>query len=79
MPGCLALRGARAVLTVRRASGAEIAALEAFQADPSLSMVRASTFEFYGRTEAPPNATVYFNGIDDGVGQILKYTVTEPA
>lgn len=61
------------------ASGAELAALEAFQADPSLLMVRASTFELYGRTEAPPNATVYFNGIDDGVGQILKYTVTEPA
>jgi hypothetical protein len=60
------------------ASGAEIAALEAFQADPALQAVRASTVEVYGACEPPPKATVYFRGTDEDVGMITKYTLVEP-
>jgi Protein of unknown function (DUF3182) len=60
------------------ASGAEIAALEAFRADPALQAVRARTVEIYGdAAEPPPGATVYFRGVDDKVGRILKYTLVE--
>jgi hypothetical protein len=62
------------------ASGAEIAALEAFRAEPALRVVRASTVESYGRSAAtpPPHATVYFRGIDERVGPITKYALVEP-
>jgi hypothetical protein len=60
------------------ASGAEIAALEAFRADCGLSAVRASTVEIYGDSDPPPHATVYFRGIDDEVGPMTKYAVVEP-
>ena len=60
------------------ASGAEIAALEAFRADPALRAVRASTVEIYGDSDPPPHATVYFRGIDDEVGPMTKYAVVEP-
>jgi hypothetical protein len=60
------------------ASGAEVAALEAFQADPSLSSIRASTYEYYGSSPIPSEAAVYFDGMDDEVGSMLKYTVVEP-
>ncbi|HEX2136153.1 MAG TPA: DUF3182 family protein [Microvirga sp.] len=61
------------------ASGAEVAALEAFRADPRLGAVRASTVEVYGRSESPPTkATVYFRGTDERVGLITKYAVVEP-
>ena len=60
------------------ASGAEIAALEAFRADPRLRAVRASTVEIYGESEPPPHATVYFRGVDEQVGPLTKYTVVEP-
>jgi hypothetical protein len=60
------------------ATGAEIAALEAFRADPGLQVVRASTFEIYGESQAPlPQATVYFRGTDERVGLLTKYTVVE--
>jgi len=59
------------------ASGAEIAALEAFRADPSLRAVRAATVEIYGETEPPPHATVYFCGRDEEVGPMTKYAVVE--
>jgi Protein of unknown function (DUF3182) len=60
------------------ATGAEIAALEAFRADPPLQVVRASTFEIYGESPAPPpHATVYFRGVDERVGLLSKYTVVE--
>jgi hypothetical protein len=60
------------------ATGAEIAALEAFQADPGLKVVRASTFEIYGRSSPPPpNASVYFRGVDERIGPLTKYTVVE--
>jgi Protein of unknown function (DUF3182) len=60
------------------ASGAEIAALEAFRADPDLRSVHASTVEVYGDGAEPPaGAMVYFRGIDDKVGAILKYALVE--
>jgi Protein of unknown function (DUF3182) len=60
------------------ASGAEVAALEAFRAEPALQTVRASCFEIYGESEPPPaHATVYFRGVDPRVGPLTKYTVVE--
>lgn len=62
------------------ASGAEVAALEAFHADPSLRAVRAATVELYGRDVPPPpaGATVYFRGEDEKDGPMTKYAVAEP-
>jgi hypothetical protein len=62
------------------ASGAEIAALEAFADDPDLTTVRASTVEVYGASDAPPaDAMVYFREIDERVGPLTKYTTIERA
>ena len=62
------------------ASGAEIAALEAFRARPTLRAVRALTVERYGeeQTTPPPHATVYFQDIDEKDGAMTKYALTEP-
>jgi hypothetical protein len=60
------------------ASGAEVAALEAFRADPGLSAVRACCTEAYGTTSAPAGATVHFSGVDPEVGPLVKYSVVEP-
>ncbi|GAB3540365.1 DUF3182 family protein [Noviherbaspirillum agri] len=61
------------------ASGAEIAALDAFRADPSLQVVCASTVEAYGAGHSvPPDATVYYQGEDEVVGHITKYSRLEP-
>ncbi len=61
------------------ASGAEVAALDAFQADPALEVVRASTIEIYGSDPAlPDDAEIYFRGIDASVGHIAKYARLEP-
>jgi hypothetical protein len=61
------------------ASGAEIGALEAFRADPSLRIVRAMTREVYGEApELPTGAVVYYSGVDASVGALTKYAVTEP-
>ena len=61
------------------ASSAEIAALEAFRAEPALHAVRASSIEVYGESEAPPpHASVYFRGMDEQVGPITKYALVEP-
>ena len=62
------------------ASSAEIAALEAFSADPALDAVRAECSEVYGESAAPPprDATVYFRGIDPAVGYITKYATLAP-
>lgn len=57
------------------ASPAEIAALEAFHADPALRAVRASCSEIYGEQEPPPHAVIYFDGVDERVGRITKYSV----
>ena len=61
------------------ASGAEIGALEAFRADPSLRIVRATTREVYGEApELPTGAVVYYSGVDESVGALTKYALTEP-
>jgi Protein of unknown function (DUF3182) len=61
------------------ATGAEIAALQAFQADPARRVVRASCIEVFGESAAPPpDAVVYFRGVDDQVGPLTKYTVVAP-
>ena len=61
------------------ASGAEVAALQMFQADPAAQAVNARCVEVYGEGETPPaDAIVYFHGMDDGVGFITKYTQVEP-
>ncbi|WP_246529256.1 DUF3182 family protein [Microvirga zambiensis] len=60
------------------ATGAEIAALEAFRAYPALQVVHASTFEVYGESQGPPpHATVYFRGLDEHVGLLTKYVVVQ--
>lgn len=57
------------------ASGAEIAALETFRSDPECELVSASTTEAYGPDVAvPPNAVVYFSGVDARVGHLTKYS-----
>ncbi|WP_244424701.1 DUF3182 family protein [Methylobacterium nodulans] len=61
------------------ASAAEIAALEAFHADPGLQVVRASCVERYGDAAAPPaDAIILFRGVDDAVGAISKHAKVEP-
>ena len=61
------------------ASGAEIAALEIFEDEPARAVVHASCFEVYGEgVVPPPNATVYFSGVDAVCGPLTKYTVAEP-
>ena len=60
------------------ASGAEIAALQMFRAQPALKAAHARCVEVYGEGDPPPaNATVYFRGVDDDVGFITKYTQAE--
>jgi hypothetical protein len=61
------------------ASGAEVAALEAFRAEPALRAVRASTMETYGQAAPPPpNVVVYFRGVDQRDGPMTKYAFAEP-
>jgi hypothetical protein len=61
------------------ASGAEIGALEAFNADPTLRAVRAIAREVYGDSPAlPADATVYFSGTDPHIGPLTKFAWTEP-
>ena len=62
------------------ASGAEIAALEAFAANPALARVQARCVEVYGAhaPPPPPHATVYFHGVDARAGALAKFTVVEP-
>jgi len=60
------------------ASAAEIGALEAFRAEPTLDAVRASTFEAYGGSRPPPDATVYFHGVDERIGPVSRYAIVEP-
>jgi len=56
------------------ASGAEVLALQALHDDPTLAVVRTSTFEVHGRLHDPPaGAIVFFAGIDPHVGPIMKY------
>ena len=59
------------------ASAAELAALEAFRADPTLRAVRASSFEAYGAVEPPVGATIYFLGVDNRIGPMARYSTVE--
>lgn len=61
------------------ASGPEVAALEAFRANAALTVVRAWCAESYGPDlEPPPGAVVHYHGVDERLGPLIKYTVTEP-
>ena len=60
------------------ASGAEIAAIEAFCADPKVNAVRAVSREVYGDCPSPPDdAAVYFRGVDPNLGPLTKYARVE--
>src|SRR5205807_6237946 len=60
------------------ASAAEVGALEAFRADESLDVVRASTTEVYATEAVPADAVVYFRGVDEHAGAMTKYVRIEP-
>lgn len=61
------------------ASSAEIAALEAFRADPGLVAVRAESTELYDENaQVPTGATVYFRGADPTAGFLTKYATLAP-
>jgi hypothetical protein len=60
------------------ASGPEVAALEAFRADPGLRAVRAWCVEAFGPNEVPPRAILHFHGVDPRAGPMTKYTLVEP-
>jgi uncharacterized protein DUF3182 len=61
------------------ASAAEIEALIAFQHDPALAAVHASTIEIYGESESPPRGAIeFFAGLDERVGAIAHYVTVEP-
>lgn len=58
------------------ATGAELAALELFRAEPRRDRVRTCTVELFGDSPEPPEgATVYFRGVDHEVGRLTKYAM----
>jgi hypothetical protein len=60
------------------ATGAEIAALQAFAERPELHHVPAATVERYGHDRMPPEgSTIYFHGVDPKLGPHLKYAVLD--
>lgn len=60
------------------ASAAELAALAAFKADPAIRTVRTSTAEVYGdHAEVPKEAVVHYQGVDERVGPLTKYSLIE--
>ncbi|RZT39566.1 DUF3182 family protein [Cupriavidus agavae] len=60
------------------ATGAELAALAAFQADPACVRATACTREIYGAdAPVPEDADVYFQGEDRNVGALTKYARLE--
>lgn len=60
------------------ATGAEIAALEAFHQDSTCQRVHASCFEVYGAATVPANAIVVYQGNDPETGPLCKYTLLDP-
>jgi hypothetical protein len=61
------------------ATGPELAALELLQREPQRTQADASCFEVYGEgAEPPPQAKVYFRGVDSTLGPMMKYTVVQP-
>ncbi|HCU2029747.1 TPA: DUF3182 family protein [Pseudomonas aeruginosa] len=61
------------------ASSAEIAALEAFRADPGLPAVRAASFEIHEDKRLPDNSRVIYRGPDEHGDFLLKYAMTGAA
>lgn len=59
------------------ASAAEIAAIEALLAEPSCTLVRASSYETY-TGEAPDGAEIHYRGRDGQVGLLVKYSLVHP-
>jgi len=60
------------------ATGAELAALAAFQAEPELKSTGASTTEVYGDSpDLPEDAVVYYQGVDHNVGRLTKFARLE--
>lgn len=59
------------------ASPAEIAALEAFAADPRLQAVRASSHEVHGAHDPPAHAVVHYRDVDPTLGPLTKYSIVE--
>jgi hypothetical protein len=59
------------------ASPAEVAALEAFAADPSLRTLRTACHERHGIHAPPPAASVCFDGDDRELGTLCKYAIVE--
>lgn len=57
------------------ASGAEIAAFEAFRAEPYTDSVWCSTVEVYDLVTLPAGATLYYRGTDPVVGAMTKYAM----
>jgi hypothetical protein len=59
------------------ATPAELIALAAFKADPELRSVRTSSVEIYGgdHSSIPSDATIYFQGVDEKLGPMVKYAV----
>lgn len=57
------------------ASGAEIAAFEAFRAEPDVAQVCCSTVEIYDIVTPPSGAILYYQGVDPKVGAMTKYAV----
>ena len=56
------------------ASGAELVAFDVFRQDPGRNRVRCATVEVYDdQCPLPPNAFVYYRGVDDKVGPLTKY------
>lgn len=60
------------------ASGAEIAALQAWMEQPGLAWVDASTCELYEPDPAlPAGAQVLYDGTDPQVGRLVKYAIVD--
>ncbi|MHA6767770.1 DUF3182 family protein [Sphingobium ummariense] len=60
------------------ASGAEIAALEAFTRNPELTSITCATMEVFGDLDAaPPDAMLYYRGVDPVAGPLVKYAVLD--
>jgi hypothetical protein len=60
------------------ATGAELAALEVFRADPECNWVRCRSVEVFGESpEPPPQAAVYFRGVDPSAGRLTKYALVQ--
>jgi hypothetical protein len=62
------------------ASTAELAALTAFAADPSLRVVEVTSVKHFGEPrKPPPGAAVHFCGNDPDDGPLMRYTVVKRA